>query len=151
MIATRSPTHRLPPSTPCWPNARADPATAVEEEESGQDRSDGSGPGPLERYDGYSSEVYSQESNWLCRPDVEDVCDDGLDATVVDVLERLGRIAQQVVQNLANPAGICREFRHRRIDMHRDDPEAIDLYQEMFEYFWEQAMPVDEADWVTAK
>jgi phosphatidylserine/phosphatidylglycerophosphate/cardiolipin synthase-like enzyme len=31
-----------------------------------------------------------------------------------------------------------------------DDPEAIALYQEMFEYFWEQAIPVDEADWANA-
>lgn len=32
-----------------------------------------------------------------------------------------------------------------------DDPEAIDLYQDMFEYFWELAILVEEADWATAK
>jgi phosphatidylserine/phosphatidylglycerophosphate/cardiolipin synthase-like enzyme len=28
-----------------------------------------------------------------------------------------------------------------------DDPEAITQYQEMFEYYWEQAIPAEEADW----
>ena len=32
-----------------------------------------------------------------------------------------------------------------------DDPEAIALYQKMFDYFWEQAISVDEADWATTK
>ena len=26
-----------------------------------------------------------------------------------------------------------------------DDPEAIDLYLDMFDFFWERAIPVDEA------
>ena len=30
-----------------------------------------------------------------------------------------------------------------------NDPEVFTQYQEMFEYFWEQAIPVDEADWAT--
>ena len=44
---------------------------------------------PLERYAGYSSEAYSDGSNWICRPDMDDVCDDGLDATVVEADGRL--------------------------------------------------------------
>jgi len=31
-----------------------------------------------------------------------------------------------------------------------DDPEAIAQYQKMFDYFWEQAIPVEEADWAAA-
>ncbi len=27
----------------------------------------------------------------------------------------------------------------------------LDILQAMIEYFWEQAIPVDEADWPTAK
>jgi hypothetical protein len=38
----------------------------------------------LERYAGYRSEVYSDPAHWICRPDADDVCDSGLDATVVD-------------------------------------------------------------------
>lgn len=39
---------------------------------------------PLERYAGYSSEVYADESAWLCHPDNRDICDEGLDHTVVE-------------------------------------------------------------------
>jgi phosphatidylserine/phosphatidylglycerophosphate/cardiolipin synthase-like enzyme len=28
-----------------------------------------------------------------------------------------------------------------------DDPTAIDTYQQMFEYYWEQAIPLQDADW----
>jgi phosphatidylserine/phosphatidylglycerophosphate/cardiolipin synthase-like enzyme len=31
-----------------------------------------------------------------------------------------------------------------------DDPEAIALYQKMFDYYWEQAISVEEADWANA-
>jgi len=27
----------------------------------------------------------------------------------------------------------------------------LEIFQAMIEYFWEQAIPVDEADWATAK
>lgn len=40
--------------------------------------------GTLERYEGATSEVYADLANWVCHPDADDVCDDGLDATVVD-------------------------------------------------------------------
>lgn len=36
------------------------------------------------RYEGNRSEVYADPANWVCRPDLDDVCDGGLDATVVD-------------------------------------------------------------------
>jgi hypothetical protein len=34
-------------------------------------------------YPGYVSATYSDPAHWLCRPDQDDVCDHGLDATVV--------------------------------------------------------------------
>jgi hypothetical protein len=34
-------------------------------------------------YPGYTSAVYTDKTKWLCRPDMKDVCDRGLDATVV--------------------------------------------------------------------
>ncbi len=34
-------------------------------------------------YPGYVSEVYSDPASWLCRPDMDDVCDRELDATAV--------------------------------------------------------------------
>jgi hypothetical protein len=40
--------------------------------------------GPLERYADYTPEVYADPANWVCHPDAEDVCDGGLDATVVE-------------------------------------------------------------------
>ena len=36
-----------------------------------------------ELYAGYTSDVYSDDASWLCRPDTDDICDSGLDATVV--------------------------------------------------------------------
>jgi hypothetical protein len=35
------------------------------------------------RYAGYRSDVYADKAHWVCRPDTDDVCDHGLDATVV--------------------------------------------------------------------
>ncbi len=40
--------------------------------------------GPLERYAGQESEVYADLANWVCHPDAQDVCDDGLDATSIE-------------------------------------------------------------------
>lgn len=34
-------------------------------------------------YPGYRSEIYADPAHWLCRPDTDDVCDHGLDATSV--------------------------------------------------------------------
>jgi cardiolipin synthase len=31
-----------------------------------------------------------------------------------------------------------------------EDPDAIEAYQTMFDYYWEQAIPVDEADWANS-
>jgi phosphatidylserine/phosphatidylglycerophosphate/cardiolipin synthase-like enzyme len=31
-----------------------------------------------------------------------------------------------------------------------DDPHAIETYQTMFDYYWEQAIPADEADWANS-
>jgi hypothetical protein len=36
-----------------------------------------------EPYPGYTSALYADPANWLCRPDKDDVCDHDLDATVV--------------------------------------------------------------------
>lgn len=38
---------------------------------------------PGNPYPGYESEIYADPANWLCRPDTDDVCDHGLDATLV--------------------------------------------------------------------
>lgn len=35
------------------------------------------------RYAGFHSETYADESNWVCHPDSDDICDGGLDTTVV--------------------------------------------------------------------
>lgn len=40
-------------------------------------------PGPLERYDGSTSESYADGAHWLCRPDTEDACDGVGEAAVV--------------------------------------------------------------------
>lgn len=40
--------------------------------------------GTLERYADYEPDVYADPANWICHPDADDVCDDGLDATVVE-------------------------------------------------------------------
>jgi hypothetical protein len=37
----------------------------------------------IDPYPGYSSAIYADPANWLCRPDKADVCDSGLDATHV--------------------------------------------------------------------
>jgi len=36
-----------------------------------------------EKYAGYKSSVYAAPSAWLCRPDLEDVCDTNMEATVI--------------------------------------------------------------------
>jgi len=38
---------------------------------------------PPNPYPGYMSTTYSDPAHWLCRPDLDDVCDHGLDATAV--------------------------------------------------------------------
>jgi hypothetical protein len=38
---------------------------------------------PANPYPGYVSATYADPAHWLCRPDEDDICDDGLDATVV--------------------------------------------------------------------
>ena len=44
---------------------------------------DGNGGEPA-AYPGYESQVYADTASWLCRPDADDVCDEDLDATVVN-------------------------------------------------------------------
>ncbi len=39
---------------------------------------------PLARYADYEPDVYADPANWICHPDAEDICDGGLDATVVE-------------------------------------------------------------------
>jgi len=38
----------------------------------------------IERYADYKTKEYDDPSHWVCRPDQEDICDSGLDATVVE-------------------------------------------------------------------
>ena len=40
--------------------------------------------GPIERYADYEPDVYADLTNWVCHPAADDVCDDGLDATVIE-------------------------------------------------------------------
>jgi hypothetical protein len=40
--------------------------------------------GTLARYADYESIEYDDPTHWVCRPDTEDICDDGLDATVIE-------------------------------------------------------------------
>jgi hypothetical protein len=40
-------------------------------------------PLPENPYPGYTSAIYGDDANWLCRPDTNDVCDHDLDATVI--------------------------------------------------------------------
>jgi len=63
---------------------------------SGDDRDSGassdSAPAPTSaeqrevpsRYEGHHSGVFADPANWICRPDMDDLCDSGLDSTVVD-------------------------------------------------------------------
>jgi hypothetical protein len=39
---------------------------------------------PIDRYADYTSANYDDPSHWVCRPDAPDICDGGLDATVVE-------------------------------------------------------------------
>src|SRR4051794_13256267 len=34
-------------------------------------------------YAGFHSDIYADPAHWVCRPDKDDICDHGLDATVV--------------------------------------------------------------------
>ncbi len=38
----------------------------------------------IERYADYATKNYDDPSHWVCRPDQKDICDSGLDATVVE-------------------------------------------------------------------
>ena len=42
------------------------------------------GAAAQEPYAGYRSAAYADPRHWICRPDLDDACDAGLDATVVD-------------------------------------------------------------------
>lgn len=44
---------------------------------------DSIGQGTLDRYADYRPDIYTEPANWVCHPGSEDVCDDGLDATVI--------------------------------------------------------------------
>jgi len=41
-------------------------------------------PAPLARYADYETANYDDPTHWVCRPDQDDICDDGLDATVIE-------------------------------------------------------------------
>jgi len=60
--------------------------------------------GPLERYADRESEVYADLANWVCHPDAQDICDDGLDATVV---EADGTLTEQPWTPAEDPAIDC--------------------------------------------
>lgn len=41
-------------------------------------------PAGLDRYAGYKTINYAEASHWVCRPDVDDICDSDLDSTTVE-------------------------------------------------------------------
>src|SRR5438874_1288421 len=49
---------------------------------------------PPNPYPGYMSTTYADPAHWLCRPDLDDVCDHGLDATAVAPKGNFGRRAR---------------------------------------------------------
>ena len=57
--------------------------TAASSPTDGADADGAAAGGTLERYEGATSTTYADLANWVCHPDATDVCDDGLDATVV--------------------------------------------------------------------
>lgn len=67
-------------ATGCSGDDSAEPTTTSTASESAPT----SEAGTLERYSDHEPTVYADPANWVCHPDVQDVCDDGLDATVVE-------------------------------------------------------------------
>ena len=57
------------------PSGSESSSTTVEEEAAAS---------PLERYRDYQSQEYDDPAHWVCRPDVEDICDSDLSTTVVN-------------------------------------------------------------------
>lgn len=44
---------------------------------------DGAPSAVIQPYPGYASETYADLDTWLCHPDIDDVCDESLDATII--------------------------------------------------------------------
>lgn len=66
------------------PAGTADDAGAATTGPDGTGVDEGTAEGTLARYADYESIEYDDPTHWVCRPDTEDVCDDGLDATVIE-------------------------------------------------------------------
>ena len=66
----------------CSSSDSADPAPSVVDDASASTTT--TAAAPLDRYAEAESDVYADPTNWVCHPDTEDVCDDGLDATVIE-------------------------------------------------------------------
>ncbi len=89
-----------PPSTTAAgsPAATPDPSN----DQTGGDS--GSTPAALDRYADYESINYDDPNHWLCRPDLDDVCDGDLDATVI---EEDGTVSVEKFEPAADPAIDC--------------------------------------------
>ena len=58
----------------------------------------------IERYADYETENYDDPSHWVCRPDMDDICDEGLDATVV---EADGTLTEEPFEPATDPPVDC--------------------------------------------
>ena len=55
-------------------------------------------------YEGYTSDIYADPAHWVCRPDTDDLCDGGLDATV---LEADGTLTEEPWEPAEDPPVDC--------------------------------------------
>lgn len=74
----------VPVLASCSSGSSSDASTTTTAQRAGSGSSTTTVPSkPLARYAGYTSAVYSDPAHWVCRPQADDVCKGGLDATVV--------------------------------------------------------------------
>ena len=65
---------------PPAPQRTGETSTTVE----GSEGASGAEPAALDRYRDYESQEYDDPAHWVCRPDLEDICDSDLSTTVVN-------------------------------------------------------------------
>jgi hypothetical protein len=68
------------------------------------DRARARRPAPENPYPGYQSATYVDPAHWLCRPDMDDVCDHELEATIVNAN---GRVKEQKFRAARKPKIDC--------------------------------------------
>lgn len=70
----------------------------------GADKSRESTKATTALYSGFTSDTYSDAANWICRPDTEDICDAGLDTTLI---EADGTLEEEPWKAAENPPIDC--------------------------------------------